>query len=293
MSLMNKTAISCAAVSAFSLMLIAPAPGAINYGSFGSAYTENFDGLPKDAPAGASIETVYTSGWQDDTTTVAGTRVSVPGWYLYHPLTPAENGFNDHQRLRFGPGANTGSFWAFGSSATVTDMALGSVGSATVAADNTPMFIALRLTNTTGVTLTSFTVTYDGEEWRDGQSAAAETLTFDYSTTAVAGDWFTTGVFVANSALNFTSPVFSGTVATGAAVDGNTAGLTAGITSTVNGLSWAPGTDLWLRWSDNSLAGAADDGLAIDNFRFSAVPEPSGVLLMGISAMVLAGRRRR
>jgi hypothetical protein len=274
-------------------MLTAPAPGAINYGSFGSTYAENFDGLPKDAPAAANIETVYTSGWQDDTTTVAGTRVSVPGWYLYHPLSPSENGFNDHQRLRFGPGANTGSFWAFGSSATVTDMALGSLGSATVAADGTPMFIALRVTNTTGVTLTSFTVTYDGEEWRDGQSAAAESLTFDYSTTANASDWFTTGVFDAVPALNFTSPVFAGTAAAGTAVDGNTAGLTAGIKATVSGLSWAPGTDLWLRWSDNSLAGAADDGLAIDNFNFSAVPEPSGAALLGISALILTGRRRK
>src|SRR5204863_8423118 len=105
------------------------APG-ISYTVPGSTYEESFDSLPKDAPSNANIETVYTDGWTDDTTTLFPARVSLPGWYLYHPLVPGatppalpENGANDHQRLRFGPGANTGSFWAFGTTSSATDLA--------------------------------------------------------------------------------------------------------------------------------------------------------------------------
>src|SRR5436190_22559671 len=88
----------------------------------GGTYSESFDGLPTEMPSNSNIQaggTAYVNGWQDDTTTVAGDHVSVPGWYLWHPLapttgTPPENGTNDHQRLRVGAGANTGAFWAFG-----------------------------------------------------------------------------------------------------------------------------------------------------------------------------------
>jgi hypothetical protein len=64
---------------------------------------------------------------------------------------------------------------------------------------------------------------------------------------------------------------------------------------TITGLNWAPGTDLWVRWSDPQVAGA-DHGLAIDDFSFSAtgVPEPASLgLLAAAGAPLLAGRRRR
>src|SRR5438045_4079651 len=80
------------------------------YTTAGAMYSENFNGLPTDMPSNASIQsgtTAYANGWQDDTTTVAGDHVSVPGWYLWHPLAPAlEGGTNGHQRLRVGVGAN-------------------------------------------------------------------------------------------------------------------------------------------------------------------------------------------
>ena len=270
------------------------ARAAISYASAGATYSENFNGLPKDTANNANLETVYTNGWQDDSTTVAGDHISVPGWYLFHGTSNAEGGTSGFQRLRIGNGANTGSFWGFGTNAAAADMALGSLGSATVAANNTNMYIAVRLTNDTGGVLTAITVNYDGEEWRDGQSAAAESLVFDYSTTALVSDWNTTAAYTAVPALNFSSPVFSGTATGGTAVDGNTAGLSANITATITGITWAPGTDLWLRWADNSLPTLADDGMAIDNFSFSAVPEPTGATLTGAGlAVLLAARRRR
>lgn len=266
--------------------------GQISYSIPGSLYSENFDSLPADAPNNASIETVYTDGWRDNTTTTAPTHVSVPGWYLYHPISPAsENGFNGNQRLRFGPGANTGAFWAFRT--TTEEEALGSIGSTTVAGNGTNMNMALRLVNNTGLTLDGFTLTYDGEQWRDGQSPSGETLLFDYSLTATESDWFSAATFTAVPALNFTSPVVAGISSGGTAVDGNTAGKQADITATVSGISLAPGGELWLRWSDPQLANNADDGLAVDNVRFTAVPEPSGLILLASGLIALLAFRRR
>lgn len=253
----------------------------ISYGTPGSTYFEDFDSLPIDAPNNANIETVYVNGWVDDSTTVANTSVGVPGWYLYHPIEPGatppalpENGSNGHQRFRFGPAANTGSFWAFGSHATTPEKALGSIGSTTIAANNANMYMALRLVNNTGITLGSFTITFDGEQWRDGTSSAGETLSFAYSLTALPTDWNTTSAFTAVPALDLTSPVVGST--TGAQVNGNVEGLIQDISATISNISWAPGAELWLRWSDPQLPSFADDGLAIDNFSFTAagIPDP-------------------
>jgi hypothetical protein len=270
---------------------LGPARAAISYSTAGSLYTENFDGLPTDAPNNASIETVYTDGWRDDTTTVAGTHVSVPGWHLFHPLSPAtENGFNGNQRLRFGAGSsNTGSFYGFSAGGpTDTEKALGEVGSTTIAANGANLYFALRLVNNTGGNLSSFTLTFDGEQWRRGDSATGETMTFDYSTTATTADWFSTATFNAVPSLDYTSPVLGAT----GAVNGNTAGRVEDISATVNGISWAPGGELWLRWAATQIPGV-DDGLAIDDVRFAAVPEPATLSLFSLGAMALLGRRRR
>ena len=81
----------------------------------------------------------------------------------------------------------------------------------------------------------------------------------------------------------------------GNVVDGNVAGRVADITATIDGIDWEPGAELWLQWSDPQLAANADDGLAIDNVRFTAsVPEPSSFALLGLAAAGwLAFRRRR
>jgi hypothetical protein len=182
-----------------------------------------------------------------------------------------------------------------------TERSLGSLDSNTMASDTAgdSMSIGLRISNNTGLTLTDFTLTYDGEQWRNGGSGTANALRFAYSLTASTANWtnVTGGAdFTGVSALDFVAPVVS---TTAAAVDGNTAGggggKIAGITATVSGLNWAPGTDLWLRWQDLSDAGA-DDGLGIDNVSFSAIqtPEPSSLslLVLATTGFVIARRRK-
>lgn len=269
----RRVGFACALVAGLSCVILAGRSHAVSYSVSGSTYLQDFDSLPIDTTNNGSVEGTYTDGWQDDVdpTVSAQSDVSIPGWYLYHPVSPAsENGFNGNQRFRMGSGANTGAFWGFGSNSSSTEKALGSVGSTTVAGDGANMYMGLRLTNNTGSTLTSFTVTYDGEQWRDGQSASPEALSFGYNLGATTANWRSTATYTAVPALSFSSPVFSGTNSSGTAVDGNTAGRLADITASVFGINWLDGQDLWLRWADPQLASNADDGLGIDNVRFTA-----------------------
>jgi autotransporter-associated beta strand protein len=121
------------------------------------------------------------------------------------------------------------------------------------------------LTNNTGAALTTFTLSYTGEQWHDA-SGATNTLSFGYSTTASD----VTGTFTNFSGLNFTGPLSSGGEV---AVDGNAPGNNVAISATVTipGAGWANGTNLLLRWQDTNDPGT-DQGLAIDNLSFTASP---------------------
>jgi hypothetical protein len=272
-----------------------PLRAQVSYTTAGSTYLQNFDSLPN-TPQNATLGN-SPIGWTDDTATPGVNQFSIVGWYLYHPLLLAEGGANGHQRLRIGAGTvNTGGFMSWGASGS-TERALGDVGSNTLADPAGPgpadIYIGLRLHNDTGQTLDSFTLSYNGEQWRDGGAATpnAQSMNFAWSTTATD---FTNGVFTSEAGLGYSSPVFANT-GSGAAVDGNVAGRVPLGPVTVTGLNWAPGTDLWLRWDDINNAGN-DHGLGIDDLNFSAtavVPEPSTFALVGMGALILFALRRK
>jgi len=287
------------AAGACATVLNGAAQAAIVYS--GGTYSQNFDSLPN-TPHNASIETTYTDGWQDDVDPAVSAQsdVSIPGWYLWHPVSPAsENGFNGNQRMRFGDGANnTGAFWSYGTSAT-TDRALGSLGSTTIAnqptgtppANDTRVLRALRITNGTGGTLGSFTLVFDAEQWRDGNNTTHETTAFQYQIGATAihdADFWITPAGDAGSYSTLQATAVAG------AMDGNNAlNRHNDVTVTASGLTWLPGTDLWLRWNDPQVLGN-DHGMAIDDLTFTAaaaVPEPAGLAVLGLG--LLARRRTR
>lgn len=155
----------------------------------------------------------------------------------------------------------------------------------------------LGISNNTGITLTSFDISYNAEYWHNGTSTAPKTLAFGY----VVGGGATlptistngiitpaSGTYVANTNLDYTK---SGT-GTAGALDGHAAANSTNETATLN-VSWAPNTTLWLVWDFGTNNGQAP-GLAIDNLTFNAVPEPSTYLLFGLGglALVVVYRRR-
>jgi len=281
----------CLVFTAIVAVCAAPARAAILYSTPNANYLQNFDSLPS-TPENVSLG-ASPIGWTDDNAAPGVGNFSIVGFYLYHVTAQAEGGFSGKQRMRIGAGtANTGAFMSNGVSGS-TDRAFGSLASNTTAAvaDGGVQYLGARLTNNTGVNLANFTLSYDGEQWRDGGAATpvAQQLVFEWK--VAAANIQDTG-FTAASGLNFSSPVFVNTGA-GAAVVGNTAGLVAKGPTTVNGIGWAPGTDLWLRWTDANDSGN-DHGLAIDSLVFSAnVPEPSSLCLFAVAALVGLSRTRR
>jgi hypothetical protein len=267
---------------------------AVIYSTPGSTYTQTFDSLPT-APTNVSIQA--TTPWKDDDINgVTATQVSIPGWYLYHPLIPTggETGTNGHQRFRIGTGSsNTGSFYGYGIAGVnaVTDRALGDLGSTTLASNppgNQDMVTGLLLTNNNAYSLTEFTVTYTGEQWRQNGNTVSDSIFLSYFNGD--GTTFDNGpAFTSLPTGTFTSPVVGAVAAT---LDGNAAAnRITGITATVSGIFWTPGTSLMIRWNDLQIA-ANDHGLAIDDVTFTATPEPGTVGLL-LGATLLSGLRRR
>ena len=277
----HRVAVACVGTVSLALALSfsSAASAAISYTTIGSNYTQNFDSLPL-TPTNASL---IPSGqeWQDDTATPGTGYVSIPGWYLYHTTDPGggtpENGLNNHQRLRASSGnSTTGSFYSFGTNSS-TDRALGNLTSSTIDTSH----YGLRLTNNTGTTLGQITLQYTGEQWRDGGAASpgsvAQSVAFGYAVTdstptnvgnfSVSGNPGGLSAVTTVAGLGFTSPTFGATTA--ASLDGNSAANRVTKSLTFGGFYWAPGQDLWLRWTDNDDTGN-DHGLGIDDLTFSA-----------------------
>jgi hypothetical protein len=261
----------------------------VSYATPGATYSQDFDTLPN-SPFNTSLGAT-PAGWMDDTAAPGAGNFSIVGWYLYHPTVQSEGGANGNQRMRIGAGtANTGSFWSHGA-ADSTDRALASLASNTMGAE---MYMGLLLQNNTGETLGSFTLGYNGEQWRDGGAnggtPVAQSLAFGWSTTATA---ISDAGFNSVAELGYNSPVFVNT-GSGAAVDGNAAGRVAVGPFAVENINWASGEYLWLRWADVNNSGN-DHGFGIDDLTFSAaavVPEPSMIALIGLGIAGLLFRRK-
>jgi hypothetical protein len=250
--------------------LAATAQAQVSYS--GGTYNESFDSL---ASAGATP--VTNIAWANDST--------LPGWSLFNSLGNAPATYNAATG-----GSNTGAFYSLGS-ADSTERAFGGVASGgtyfgSPATGTVAGWIAFAATNSGSDTLSSFTVGFDGEQWRNGGNASAQTMVLEYGFGATFGDvttWTAPG-----GSFDFTSPVVG---TTAAAVDGNVAGLVSGLGGTVSDVSWSVGDTLWIRWIENNDAGN-DHGLAIDNFSFSAVPAPGAIALLGLGGLAAARRRR-
>jgi hypothetical protein len=256
------------------LVLLAAAAGpsqaAISLPSAASTYSQSFDSLATSGTANA---------WVNDST--------LPGWSLFIATGAAPTVYTAESG-----GSNAGAFRSFGATGS-TERALGGVASGgsyfgSPAPGALAGTIAVAFTNTSSTAFDSFTLSFDGEQWRNGGNTSAQgmVLQFGFGASYAAVSWTAPG-----GNFDWASPVVS---ATAAAVDGNAAGLVSGRGGTLS-TTWAVGDTLWIRWLENNDFGN-DHGLAIDNLSFSvtAVPEPGtwALFAAGLATTLLLVRRR-
>lgn len=245
--------------------------GGIMYNTPGDVYSQNFD----------SLAATGTNAWANNST--------LTGWHLFRQDTNTTFAAITAYTANNGA-SNAGSFYSYGST-DAEDRALGGLGSSgtyfgSPANGAVAGWIALSVINNTGASLTEFTISFNGEQWRNGGNTTAHTMVLEYGFGASFGavaSWTAPG-----GTFNWTSPLAS---ATAAAVDGNAAGRVNGRGGTVEDLAWAHGDTLWVRWIERNEAGN-DHGLAIDDVSFSAIPTPGAIALLGMGGLMISRRRR-
>ncbi|MDR6966762.1 hypothetical protein J2X31_000760 [Flavobacterium arsenatis] len=215
----------------------------LNIGTAGTATTQNFNDLRQ-----SGTSTAVTGGALNNVNT------SLNGWFFL------EAGSNANTTYTGGNGSgNTGDTYSFGP-ASNTDRALGMLQSGSLTS-----IIGFKFTNTTGVTVTSISITYTGEVWRT--SASADNLAFSYQSgnqaLNAASGWTTV------SQLAFTTPV----TGTATNIDGNANANRTTITHTITGLSIANNASFTMRWVDASASSSA--GMGIDDFSIVLNPVTS------------------
>ncbi len=225
--------------------------GALNY--TGGSYTQDFDSLP----ATQGTEITLSGNGPHALHAAPLNATGLEGWFL-----AKHGGTGSNALFKVDNGAQffSGAIYSYGASGS-SDRALGSLASGT-----TQSRFGFALNNNTGQTLTQFTISYVGEQWREG-SGAANTLTFSY---AIDPTDLNTGNYVSAPTLNFTSPINGTTDVNGLVLDGNAPANRRAISATVTGVVWPAGSRLIVRWTDvDDLS--PDDALAIDDFVFTAV----------------------
>lgn len=148
----------------------------------------------------------------------------------------------------------------FGSNGS-TERALGALSTS----NQIPSF-GLVLTNTSGQTFQSLDIAFVGEQWRAGDADVADVLSFQYGFGTTLAD-----ATIAAPSLDFTTPFLGGG---NTALDGNDPANQTSVHAAINGLDWAPGQSIVLRWNAVDITGQ-DNGLGIDDLVITAVAPAS------------------
>jgi hypothetical protein len=213
--------------------------------SSGSPYTQDFDSLANSGAPPAD------TNWMDNST--------IPGWYASKSVAPAAI-----TTYRVGSGAlNTGAIYSFGVAGVnpVSDRALGSVASGTPG----NFACGVRFQNDTALAMTNITISYTGEQWRNGGNTAIQTLAFSYfisNDPITSSDAAGANAWIAFSSLNFNTLTVG---ATPGALDGNAPENRQVFSGVLlpNAIVF-PGQEIFFRWLDINDTGN-DHALAIDD----------------------------
>ena len=226
--------------------------GSFVYGqvSMSTSYTQNFDGLG-----------TTTTTWVDGTLA----SPTLQGWcYNLRNGTVPTTMLVDN-----GSTASSGLIPINLGTTGASDRCAGIISSSTTTA---PHYLAVRLKNTSGGTVSSAFISFHGETWKINTNTGQTTplLTFGSlnSTTAVTN--IGTGTYTANTALNYT-----GTTGTAGAVDGNAVANSAYVSSSLSA-TVLNNSELVLRWNKVGTSSAI---LGIDDFIASWEPttQPSSL----------------
>ena len=206
------------------------------------------------------------------------------GWATTHLLSYNALTFATTQAAgTTGPGAigesSAGGIYNFGDgvTASATDRALGFLSDSSY---TMPRALFFAFTNNTGASITSLTINFDIEKYREG----ARAFSLYFGTSPDLGSWATH----LSASHSF-------------AADGSNAGLSSPLTTaktlTLTDLDITPGSSFYFRWLYTATTGTNStngQGLAIDNLSITAIPEPSTyAAIFGALALAGVGVHRR
>lgn len=224
-------------------------------------YAQNFDSLTK--------STSTPEAWTDDP--AQDGTAGLKGWHVsYHGPDGAALA-TVPQILGNSGTSGTGSLYSYGAGSTATDRALGSMRQDALTQAGGSVRMGLRLVNRTGRTLTGFTLRFYGEQWRRSSNSLAQHIDAAYAIFPEGQGTLADGPAPYQFLARFEAPQFGSYSGN---TDGNASANRALIETGAEGLAWAPGEELWLRWLTPNFTGF-DAGLAIDDLVFSATWTPA------------------
>jgi hypothetical protein len=231
-------------------------------------YFQDFNSL-----ANSGKSKVLPAGW--DFVNFGG----APGFYT------ADDGSSTH-----------GALYSYGNAAS-SDRALGSLRSGGSGNQQSGDFVnfGAAFENTGNGTISRLNISYTGEEWRLGaMGRGQDRLQFQYSLNA-SGVGDAKARWLNFPSLDFLTPNLNEV----GAHNGDLAANQTQLAGSIGFLNIPVGGTFWVRWVDDVLPGGGpEDGLAVDNFSISAVPEATtlaagfGMTCLLMIVLLKSGRRR-
>lgn len=241
--------------------------GIVKYSTAGQVLTETFDSLANSPRNG-------TESWSNNST--------LPGWYF----SRASGALASTYTIFDGNGAKQDVLLSLGQTDD-SDRALGFQSSSSAGT----VHYGFRVENNTPMALDEFHLGYTGEQWRAVNSSDPSKIIFEYQVfDSGEGDLLATSGWTAIDSLEFTAPHYHSSSGDNRGLDGNDPDNREVVYGMAMDVTWGPGQELWLRWTDIH---PPHQMMGIDDVWFRAVPEPSSLLLLLVGGMAVLFRRRR